>query len=442
MAKGKRYKTDNSGKYIFRRVICCVAALAIVVGAVFGAKAIFGGKNGDNGGAGSVPTEPPKPAEPTVVATALIGSSGDIMAHNPQLTAAKQADGSYDFSDSFQYVSSYYKKHNLFVVNLETSFGVKDNYRGYPTFNSPSSLAVALKGAGVNLAMTCNNHSNDTGASGITNTLEKLGEIGLDNIGSKLSEEEKYYKVKEVGGVKIATAAFSYATTSASGIRALNGLPLNATTTKLVATFDYNKLDEFYAEAAAALEEMKAEGAEFSIIYMHWGNEYQYKPNSYQKQMAQALCDMGWDAIIGSHPHVVQPFETLTRADGGQTVCIYSLGNAVSNQRRHLMNSDNFSGHTEDGMIFSLKVDKWSDGRIELSEVNIIPTWVDLTTVSGKRTYRIVPLDTAVADWSALGATSIAKAKESYNRTMEIAGEGLNAWRTAKGLEAVPIAVE
>lgn len=42
------------------------------------------------------------------------------------------------------------------------------------------------------------------------------------------------------------------------------------------------------------------------------------------------MADLGVDVIIGHHPHVVQPITWLTGKDGGDTLCIYSLGNIVS----------------------------------------------------------------------------------------------------------------
>ena len=44
--------------------------------------------------------------------------------------------------------------------------------------------------------------------------------------------------------------------------------------------------------------------------------------------------------IIGSHPHVIQPVELIHSEDGeSTTVCLYSTGNYVSNQRQELMDS-------------------------------------------------------------------------------------------------------
>ena len=44
------------------------------------------------------------------------------------------------------------------------------------------------------------------------------------------------------------------------------------------------------------------------------------------------MTDAGADAIIGHHPHVIQPIEWLTAPDGSRTLCVYSLGNFVAEQ--------------------------------------------------------------------------------------------------------------
>ena len=64
------------------------------------------------------------------------------------------------------------------------------------------------------------------------------------------------------------------------------------------------------------------------IACMHWGIEYQRNANREQKALTEMMRREGVDIIIGSHPHVIQPYE----ADS-TFVVYYSLGNLVSNQR-------------------------------------------------------------------------------------------------------------
>ncbi len=386
-----------------------------------------------------IPTEPPAPH---VVSTASIGVTGDILIHSTVYNSAHQADGSYDFSYHYQHIAPYFQKYDCMVANLEVTLG-GGKPSSYPCFSCPDAIVDALKGAGADLLLTANNHSYDTRTAGLKRTVQVIRDKGLDYLGTRDTTEESFYKVKQVGDVKVGMACFTYSTVSNAGVKALNGITLNKDAFDLVSNFDPNRLEEFYAEAERAVTEMKNGGAEVLMFYMHWGYEYRYVPADYQKKIAAKLCELGVDVIVGGHPHVIQPFETITAENGNETLCIYSTGNAISNQRKALMDSDNHSGHTEDGMIFGVIYEKWSDGSVRLKEVEILPTWVIRENRNGRLNYQIVPLDTAVADWKTFDLTdaTLREAKASYNRTLELVGTGLNAARTKLSLPEVPLSV-
>lgn len=391
---------------------------------------------------GDVPTEPETPAEPYLVAKAHVGVTGDMLIHESLYAEnAYQGNGVYNFDGSFQKIAAYYSSFDYMVANLEVTLaGAERGYSSYPIFNCPDALIDSLKSAGVDMLLTANNHSYDTGSFGYHRTLRVLQEKGMPHLGTQDSAEEQKFLVTNVNGIKIGQACYTYETPSSNGRKALNGIPVSVEDGALLNSFNYGDLESFYQNAAATLEQMKEMGAQITVFYMHWGTEYKFKENSYQDAMAQRLADLGVDIIVGGHPHVVQPFETITGKSGNETVCIYSLGNAISNQRQQYMVSEP-TGHTEDGMIFSFELEKWSDGTVKISDVSVLPTWVYMYRVSGKRFYEILPLDPRVSDWSLLGIDDLASAKKSYNRTMEIVGEGLNAYRAAHGWEAIPVTV-
>lgn len=60
------------------------------------------------------------------------------------------------------------------------------------------------------------------------------------------------------------------------------------------------------------------------ILYIHWGNEYINYPSSVQKKFAHWLIDIGFDLIIGMHPHILQGYEIYKNK-----YIFYSLGNFV-----------------------------------------------------------------------------------------------------------------
>jgi hypothetical protein len=144
---------------------------------------------------------------------------------------------------------------------------------------------------------------------------------------------------------------------------------------------------------------------------------------------------MGFDVIVGGHAHVVQPVALLesTLDPSHKTVCIYSMGNAVSNQRTGISNLFP-AGFTEDGALFEMTFEKYSDGKVYLVGADVIPTWVNMHTNQGKKEYNILPLIKDNEDqWQAnyeLTDHQFSSCQKSYNRTMGIVGEGLEACQT------------
>lgn len=362
--------------------------------------------------------------------TITIGSTGDILLHSPILTAHKRSDNSYDFSEIFTYAKSEFEKYDYMVANLEvTCAGDSRNYSGYPCFNSPDNIVTSLKNSGVDMLLTANNHCFDTSTSGFWRTQQIIKSAGLQHIGT-FTDGEKPYLVKDINGIKIGMINYTYETTASNGRKALNGITVSTEAENYINSFSYNDLESFYSELQTNITAMYNDGAEAIMVYLHWGNEYQLSPNSHQKAIAARLCDMGVDVIVGGHPHVVQPIEILTSSiSGKQTVCLYSMGNAVSNQLKANMNLK--TGHTEDGMIFETSFTKNSDGSVNLTGINVIPTWSNRFETSNGRRYMIIPLtedENFGSQYSSLGRAN--EMQDSFNRTMELLNEGLEAFKT------------
>jgi poly-gamma-glutamate synthesis protein (capsule biosynthesis protein) len=60
------------------------------------------------------------------------------------------------------------------------------------------------------------------------------------------------------------------------------------------------------------------------VATFHWGEERAGLPNGRQRALARVALRAGADAVVGAHPHVLQP---LVRR--GRRVVAYSLGNFV-----------------------------------------------------------------------------------------------------------------
>ncbi len=338
-----------------------------------------------------------------------------------------------DFESIFRYVAPYVSAFDYAAVNLETTLGGADcgiPYQGNPLFNCPDGIVQSVKDAGYDMLLTANNHSSDTKAAGIIRTLEQTRAVGLATLGTMLNAEEQKYSVVDVNGIQLGMLCYTYATgVTSDGRPSLNG-NAHVSQAGIVNYFMESNLPKFYSEVESHIASMKAAGAEAIILYIHWGIEYQIKENATQQAIAQKLCDLGVDVIVGGHPHVVQPVALLesTVDPSHKTVCIYSLGNAVSNQRTGF--SKLFpDGYTEDGALFSVTFEKYSDGNVYLAGTDVIPTWVNMHANNGAKEYNILPLDISrEEEWIEmfdLTNSNFSAAQKSYDRTMGIVGEGL-----------------
>ena len=381
-------------------------------------------------------TEPPTqpPTEPSIVkeASATISAVGDILPHMPIVRSYNFGEDGYIFDEIFDTFRPYIEAADYAIANLETTLSgadYPDGYIGYPRFNSPDSLADALKNAGFDMLLTSNNHAYDTGHSGFIRTQEYIRDLGFDHLGTRLSADLPRYLVKEINGIRIGMVCYSYEGGARQGDRKVLNMAMSAEDSPLITSFSYADLPGFYAEAARVKAAMEADGADATVFLIHWGDEYHTTQNATQSAIAQQLCDLGVDVIIGGHPHVVQPMELLTSTvdPRHKTVCLYSMGNCLSNQRQEFM--DLPTAHTEDGVMMQLTFTKYSDGTVILSQVDLLPTWVHMIYFNGDiRRYTVYPLDPALESWQEayhLDDYTAQKLQESYDRTMSIVGSGL-----------------
>ncbi len=439
----RRSKTKNALKRVLLAVLSFIFVVAVAFSSVFLIETFSRSFNGGDSKkplttqseTSSTQSIVSVPEEPKVM-TATIAATGDLLMHDPLITNAKTDDG-YDFSNIFKYFASYTSDADYAVANLETTLrGNEDgySYKGYPQFNCPDSIVDAVKGAGFDMLLTANNHSYDTRSKGMHRTLQVIEDKGLDSLGVVKNDDEKRYIIRNINGINIGMLCYTYETDENKDKVALNGIPMTNDDKGLINTFQEKDLDTFYEKLDVQLKAMETEGAEVTVLFIHWGEEYRTTPVKTQKTMAQKICDLGVDVIIGGHPHVIEPVDLLTSETDPEhkTFCIYSLGNTVSNQRRERMSLK--TGHTEDGILFSVTFEKIDDGKAYVKSVDALPLWVNMfnSSKTGKTVYEIIPLDENIEDWKKafdLTDTSEKKARESLERTKKIIGEGMEKIR-------------
>lgn len=259
---------------------------------------------------------------------------GDLMQHQSQIDAARTPEGKYDYSPCFRLVREQISKADLAIGNLEVTLGGKP-YRGYPTFSAPDEFLQAIKDAGFDVLLTANNHCLDRGKKGLERTLLMLDSLHIPHLGTykDISQRKEHYPLFiRKKGFRIALLNYTYGT---------NGI--KATPPNIVNYIDKESM-------LKDIKSAKARQPDAIIACMHWGEEYHSLPNGEQRELAEWLIQQGVTHVIGSHPHVIQPMELLTKGSR-QHVVAYSLGNFISNMS---------AVNTDGGLIFTLQLEKWN----------------------------------------------------------------------------------
>ena len=201
------------------------------------------------------------------------------------------------------------------------------------------------------MVSTANNHALDRRWAGADRTIKNLKEAGLPFAGTKASTDANpsWYTITEAKGVKVAWVACSFST---------NGIP----DTKSQVLHCY----EDKATLLATIRGLAGRPREVDAIIVtpHWGVEYNHAPEQQEKNLAHEMLDAGATAILGGHPHVVQPWEKYTTRDGREGFIIYSLGNFVSGQSGVPKRSS---------LILYVGLTKGSDGKVTVNGVRHMP---------------------------------------------------------------------
>ncbi|MCL1828811.1 MAG: CapA family protein [Oscillospiraceae bacterium] len=241
--------------------------------------------------------------------------------------------GDVNFSDEIYYVMQVFKKaanglSGIFTGGLLETMRAADvlmpgnefafTSGGAPlpgktySFRSPPETVRILADMGANIAFLANNHVFDYGPEGLSDTLKTLREAGIPPVGAGMDINEAsqpvYYIVK---GKKIAFVA--------AGCIERYGIFTPGASEAAPGIF---RTDEKDPEALKEVIKAAAENSDFVVVYFHWGVEGSSTPEPYQRELARISIEAGADAVLGSHPHVLQGAEF----HNGKPI-IYSLGN-------------------------------------------------------------------------------------------------------------------
>ena len=349
---------------------------------------------------------PKKNTATTFTLTAL----GDSLCHNTQYwDAYNKQDDEYDFSYVYEDIRDYTKYTDITIGSLETTFAGKERgYSNYPTFNTPDSLATALKYIGVDIISLAGNHALDYGYTGLCRTIDVLDNAGISHLGTyKTAEDQEKILIKNVKGLNIAFINYTYGT---------NGIPVPSGKEYCVNLIDKTLIKK-------QIEQAKDQKVDIIVACMHWGTEYRTTANSEQKELADFLFENGVDIILGNHPHVLEPMEkrTITLEDGSEkeVFVVYALGNFTADQRDEI---------TRDSAILNLTITKNLDGKISIDKVDYVPIYMYKNTSASSHKFKILDIEKTIYEYEtgenkAIGSTTYNNLKKQLEKIKSILGE-------------------
>ena len=290
-------------------------------------------------------------------------TAGDLMANYGQIEYAyNKGGGAYDFSDSFMYISDFISDADISIANYETTTNPNREYAGHPRFNAPKEYLEAIAEAGFDIVTTANNHSLDTEVEGIATTIDAIENVGLDHVGTSKNGKERYI-IKKVGDINVAFLSYTYG---------CNGIEDLFVVRDQVDEVNYLNEDEVEKD----IKDAKFKGADFVVVYPHWGIELRSDADQSQIDLGHKMIDWGADLVIGNHPHVVEPYEIYTSDNGNKGFIAYACGNFISIQNLETVNNIK----TEQSVAYEFTLSKnLSDGSTSIDEIQAYPLWSGMT---------------------------------------------------------------
>lgn len=246
-------------------------------------------------------------------------------------------------------------------------------------YNCPPSFLDAWRSERPRVVSLCNNHALDQGLDGLRRTREVVRSMGFAALGGPSVGDES--AELGVGGLSVYATAVTYGINGARG--GLPGVP--------VERFGAPRRPDWrrYAGLAEGPHDLR-------VLCAHWGFEYEYWPAAAQRADALRLVELGFDLIVGSSPHVLQPVE-LVSIDGADPDCplqarrggpprfglvVWSLGNLATIMP---------TLPCRVGALLELDLGRDADGAVAFANVRAVPTvsarglgrtWLDGATLS------------------------------------------------------------
>lgn len=226
---------------------------------------------------------------------------GDIMLGGRGKKAIREHGRNYPFAAILPLL----QRASIVMGNLEGPLArtAQPEQRRYSYRVNPE-LASCLTSAGIRVVTLANNHLLDCGRAGVVETLQALARAGAKPLGAAVNERAAHQPViEEVGPLRIGLLGYYWNRRCA----ATPDLPGSALDTPAVLESDIRALRKQVDRV---------------VVTFHWGVPYERDPSPEDRAKARFAVDCGADAVVGHHPHIIQPFEIYRGCP-----IFYSVGN-------------------------------------------------------------------------------------------------------------------
>jgi poly-gamma-glutamate synthesis protein (capsule biosynthesis protein) len=289
----------------------------------------------------------PDPTPPGIDIT--ISAAGDVsLGNHKDQGYGKSFNQTYDnLTDKgyfFENVGSYFLEDDFTIVNLEGVLTLSENFTPGRSFNIKGDPVYAqlLTLGGIEAVSMSNNHKNDYGKEGVSDTVAALTAEGI-----------------------------GYAYDSIIGLYEVKGLLIGFVSVNEVSMG--TGVESYLKEG---IESLREQGAVIVIASCHWGTEHEYYPDDYQTTLGRSCIDWGADLVLGHHPHVLQGIENYR----GKWI-VYSLANFCFGANRNPVDKDT--------ILFQQTFSFDDSNELYETSARIIPC--SISSISERNDYRPTP---------------------------------------------------
>ena len=313
--------------------------------------------------------------------------AGDLMAHTVNFNMNE-----YDLI--YKAVEKILHSDDLSFVNIETPVCDALPLSTYPCFNVHTPYLRAAVQAGFDMLGFANNHTNDHGTTGIDGTLASVRTVQKERYAADvLPPFLAFSGLKDSVNDSIQVTPLSYKGWNI----------LFCSVTEILNSYDASKNRLYYsaptkqgrAALLALIKEVRNRyPCDLFVLGLHL-NEPEYGRTVFNAKKAwfKQLGEAGIDIIWAHHPHVMQPWETITVerplllpdavsdsavviSEQCKVFCMYSMGNFISGQRWHTRYDDPafYREYTGDAVMLQLTCTRNKAGRADFSVLPLLIT--------------------------------------------------------------------